>query len=185
LAGLALAPRRPARVRAALSGALLVALAFVGHAAGGPGGPSGLARIGVMALHLLSAGVWLGGLLPLALALPRAGADTVPLLREFGRVSLAAVTVLATSGMIVAMVIFTLARGVAGATYLTTFGVKLALVAGLLALASLNRWWLTPLAERDPVGARRAFAWTVAVEQVLALAVIATVTLLGQIDPSA
>jgi putative copper export protein len=183
-AGLALAPRRPARVRAALAGALLVSLAFVGHVAGGPGGPSALARIGVMALHLLAAGVWLGGLLPLALALPGAGPDTVPLLREFGRVALAAVAVLATSGMIVAMVVFTLARGAAGGTYLSTFGVKLGLVVGMLALASLNRWRLTPLAERDPAAGRRAFAWSVAAEQALALAILATVTLLGQTDPA-
>ncbi len=184
LTGLALAPRRPARLRAALSGGLLVSLAFVGHAAGGPGGVSGLARIGVMALHLLGAGVWLGGLLPLALALPRAGADTVPLLRQFSRVAMAAVALLVTSGMIVAAVVLTLARGAAGATYLATFGAKLTLVAGMLALASLNRWRLTPLAERDPAAARRALAWTVAGEQVLALGVIAAVTLLGQIDPS-
>ena len=69
-------------------------------------------------------------------------------------------------------------------TYVKTLLVKLGLVAAMLAIASLNRWRLTPLAERDPAAARRAFAWTVAAEQVLALAVIAAVTLLGQLSPS-
>jgi putative copper export protein len=185
LAGLALSPRRPPRLTAGLlSGGLLTCLAFVGHAAGGPGGLPGVARAGVMAAHLLSAGVWLGGLMPLARTLPRAGPDTVPLLREFGRVALAAVALLVTSGMITAVAVVTLAGGALGRTYLEAFGVKLALVAAMLALASLNRWRLTPLAERDPVAARRAFVWTVAGEQVLALAIIAAVTLLGQTDPS-
>jgi putative copper resistance protein D len=137
-----------------------------------------------MAAHLLAAGVWLGGLLPLALALPRAGSDAVPLLRAFGRNAMAAVALLVTSGMITAFAVVALARGAPGKTYLETFGVKLALVAGMLTLASLNRWRLTPLAERNPIAARRAFAWTVAGEQVLALAIIAAVTLLGQTAPS-
>ncbi|HKR90008.1 MAG TPA: CopD family protein [Phenylobacterium sp.] len=184
LTGLALSPRRPARVRAALSAGLLASLAFVGHAAGGPGGFPAVARIGVMAIHLLAAGVWLGGFLPLILTLPQAGSDTLPLLRGFGRVSLAAVALLVTSGMITAFAVMALAGGAPGVSYLATFGLKLALVAALLALASLNRWRLTPLAARDPVAARRAFAWTVAGEQVLALGLIAVVTLLGQIDPS-
>jgi len=184
LAGLALSPRRPARFRAWLSGGLLVSLACVGHAAGGPGGLPGVARVGVMATHLLGAGVWLGGLLPLALALPRAGPDTVPLLRAFGRIAIWAVALLVTSGMIVAVTVVILAGGSLGRRYLETFGVKLTLVAAMLALASLNRWRLTPLAEHDLAAARGAFAWTVVVEQLLALTLIATVTLLGQLDPS-
>jgi putative copper resistance protein D len=183
LAGLALAPRRPTRLRAALAGGLLASLAFVGHAAA-VGGTPGAMRIAVMAAHLLGAGVWLGGLLPLAIALPRAGADTLPLLREFSRVALATVALLAVTGMATAVAVLTLAGAAPGMTYVKTLGVKLALVAGMLGLASLNRWGLTPLAGRDPAAARRALAWTVAGEQTLALAVIAAVTLLGQLDPS-
>jgi copper transport protein len=183
LAGLALAPRRPAQLRAALAGGLLASLAFVGHAAA-VSGPPGVMRIAVMAAHLLGAGVWLGGLLPLAIALPRAGADTLPLLREFSRIALATVALLAVTGMATAVAVLTLAGGTPGMTYVKTLGVKLALVAGMLGLASLNRWRLTPLAERDPAAARRALAWTIAGEQILALAVIAAVTLLGQLDPS-
>jgi putative copper resistance protein D len=183
LAGVSLASRRPARLRAALAAGLLVSLAFVGHAAA-VGGVPGAMRIAVMAAHLLGAGVWLGGLPPLAVALPRAGADTVALLREFGRVALAAVALLVVTGMVVAVAVLALAGGAPGMAYVETLGAKLALVAAMLGLASLNRWRLTPLAERDPAAARRAFAWTVAGEQVLALGVIAAATLLGQLDPS-
>jgi len=182
-AALALSPRRPAKPRAWLAGGFLVSLAFVGHAAMGAGGP-GMVRIAVMAAHLLGAGVWLGGILPLLLALPRAGDDLVPLLREFGRYALAAVALLVTSGMVVAVAVISLAQGPPGMTYVKALGAKLALVAIMLAIASLNRWRLAPLAARDPRAARRAFAWTVAAEQALALAVIAAATLLGQISPS-
>jgi putative copper resistance protein D len=184
LAVLGLAPRRPPRLAALLSGGLLASLAFVGHPAAGAVGAPGAVRIAVFAAHLLGAGVWLGGLLPLALALPRAGEDTGPLLREFGRIAVAAVALQVTTGMVVAVVVFTLAHGPPGMTYVKTLLTKLGLVAAMLAVASVNRWRLTPLAERAPAAARRAFAWTIAAEQVLALGVIAAVTLLGQTDPS-
>jgi putative copper resistance protein D len=183
-AGLALAPQRPQRLKAVLAGGVLVSLAFIGHPAAGTGGAPGAVRIAVFAAHLLGAGVWLGGLLPLALALPRAGDDTAPLLREFGRIALATVALLVTTGMIIAAAVLALAAGPPSMTYVKTLLTKLALVAAMLGVASVNRWRLTPLATRDPAAARRALTWTVAAEQVLALAVIAAVTLLGQISPS-
>jgi putative copper export protein len=184
LAGLALPANRRARVRAALAGGLLVTLACVSHAGGRPGGFSAVARIAVMAAHLLAVGVWLGGLLPLARALPKAGGETARLLREFGRIALAAVALAVTTGMITAAAVLTLAGGAPGRTYLKIFGLKLALVAAMLALASFNRWRLTPLAERDPGGAVRAFTWTLVGEQVFAFAVIGAASLLGQSNPS-
>jgi putative copper resistance protein D len=182
LVGLALFPPLPAKLRAYLTGALLLSLAFVGHASA-VGGIAGGVRVAVMALHLLFAGAWLGGLLPLVIALRAPGAETERTLRAFGKMAIGAVAALATTGLIIAAAVVSLAGGPPGKTYLVTFGVKLALVLGLGAVASLNRWGLTPLAARNPVTARRALWWTLALEQILALALLLTVAQLGLIDP--
>jgi putative copper resistance protein D len=182
LVAMAFAPPRAARVRAYVSGALLVSLAFVGHAAT-IGGVAGAVRIAVMALHLLFAAAWLGGLLPLAIALRRPGAETERLLQAFGKMAIGAVAALATTGLVIAAVVVSLAGGPPGPTYLTTFAVKLALVLALGVVAGVNRWGLTPLAARNPAKASRAIYWTLAVEQVLALALLVSVAQLGLLDP--
>jgi putative copper resistance protein D len=183
LAVFALSPRRPPmRAVAYASGGLLTSLAFVGHAAG-VGGVAGALRIGVMAAHLLLAGVWLGGLLPLALALRKTGAETERLLRQFGNVALTAVAGLVTSGMIAAAVILGMAARPPGPVYLTAFGIKLGLAAALLGAAAVNRWAITPLAARSPAAALRGLRWSLGAEQLLALALLAAVARLAQLDP--
>lgn len=182
LVGMAFAPPVAAKVRVYVTGALLVSLAFVGHAAA-VGGVAGGVRVAIMALHLLFAGAWLGGLLPLIIALRAPGAETERTLRAFGKMAIGAVAALATTGLIIAAAVVSLAGGPPGKTYLATFAVKLALVLGLGAVASVNRWGLTPLAARNPATARRALWWTLALEQTLALALLITVAQLGLIDP--
>jgi len=84
-----------------LSVALLVSLAWISHAAATP--PQSL---GVLsdALHLCAAGVWIGGLAPLAIFLARARASftlrdcAVPVLKRFSTLSTGCVSVLAVSG---------------------------------------------------------------------------------------
>jgi putative copper resistance protein D len=182
LVALPFIPRQPPQAATILAGGLLASLAFVGHAAGARGAP-GAVRIADMALHLMFAGIWLGGILPLAIALPAAGDEAWPLLKAFGKVALGSVAVLATTGMIAAGTILALADRPPGRLYITTFGIKLALVLALLGVASINRWALTPLAARSPKRAVRLFAWTIATEQVLALALLAVVARLAQTDP--
>lgn len=182
LVGMAFVQPRSPKVRAYVAGALLVSLACVGHASA-VGGTAGAVRIAVMAIHLLFAGAWLGGLLPLVLALRTPGAETERTLRAFGQMAIGAVAALATTGLIIAAAVVSLAGGPPGKTYLVTFGVKLALVLGLGVVASINRWGLTPLAARDPVKARRMLWWTLGVEQSLALALLAAVAQLGLLDP--
>lgn len=181
LTALAFAPQPPAKVRALITGALLVSLAFVGHASA-VGGIAGATRVAVMALHLLFAGVWLGGLFPLIAAL-RTGAEPERTLRAFGRMALASVGVLATTGLVIAAAVVSLAGGPPGKTYLTVFGVKLGLVLALGLVASLNRWGLTPLVQRSS-GAKKALWWSLASEQLLAFALLAVVAQLGLIDPA-
>lgn len=182
LAGLAFAPQPPAKVRAVITGALLVSLAMVGHAST-VGGVAGATRVAVMALHLLFAGVWLGGLFPLIAAL-RTGAEPERTLRAFGRMAMTSVAALATTGLVIAAVVVSLAGGPPGPAYLTAFGIKLALVLALGVVASINRWGLTPLAARNPAGAKAALWWTLTIEQLLAFALLAAVAQLGLMDPA-
>jgi putative copper resistance protein D len=173
-----------ARARAVLSGALLVSLAFVGHAAAGSG-PAGQARLGAMAVHLLAAGLWLGALPALARALrARPGAALERLLRRFGAVGLVSVCAILASGLGSGLFVLAMTGGRVGPGYGTTFAVKLALVAALLALAAVNRFRLTPLFARDGDGAVSALRRTVLLEQLLGLGVVVAVALLGQLDPS-
>ncbi|CAN7420777.1 CopD family protein [Phenylobacterium sp. LjRoot225] len=184
LVGMAFAPPRSPRVRAYVTGALLASLALVGHAAT-IGGVAGAVRVAVMALHLLFAGAWLGGLLPLIIALRTPGAETERLLRAFGKMAIGAVAALATTGLVIAAVVVSLAGGPPGPTYLMTFGVKLALVLCLGVVAGVNRWAVTPLSARNPAAASRALWWTLGLEQLLALALLITVAQLGLLDPAA
>lgn len=184
LVAMAFAPPRSPRVQAYVTGALLVSLAFVGHAAT-IGGFAGAVRVAVMALHLLFAGAWLGGLPPLIIALRAPGAEPERLLRAFGRIAIGCVAALATTGLVIAAVVVSLAGGPPGPTYLATFGVKLVLVLCLGVVAGVNRWALTPLSARNPTAASRALWWTLGVEQLLALALLVTVAQLGLLDPAA
>jgi len=161
-----------------LSALLLIVLSFVGHAAGGA------ARLGVRATHLLAAGAWLGGLPPLALALRRESPSTANLLRRFGFLGGVAVALILVTGLLTVWFVVGIAGGRLGILYTRVLIVKLALVLGLLAVAAINRFRLTPMVARRPREALAALRGTVLLEQVLGLSVLASVATLGQLDPT-
>jgi copper resistance protein D len=85
-----------------LSIVLLVSLAWISHAAAAGAHPFGL--LGDV-LHLCAAGVWIGGLAPLALFMARIrasfslGETVAPVLQRFSMLSLCCVSVLVVSGI--------------------------------------------------------------------------------------
>jgi copper resistance protein D len=164
------------------SAALLIVLSFVGHAAGV--GLAGGARIGVQAMHLLAAGAWLGGLPPLALALRRASPSTTILLRRFGVLGGTAIALVLATGLVSIAFVVEIAGGRLGPLYTRVLIAKLALVSGLLAVAAVNRFRLTPMMVGHPREALAVLRRTVLVEQVLGLAIVASVATLGQLDPA-
>jgi putative copper resistance protein D len=171
------------RARVLLSALILVSLAFVGHAAAGQGAAGGI-RKAVMALHLLAAGAWLGGLPSLALALRARRSPPAELLDAFGRRALLAVVVALGSGLVSILYVVITSGGGLGSAYLRVLSFKLGLVGGLLLIAATNRYGLTPLARRN---ARHAAVLTQAsllLEQAVALGLVAVVALLGQLDPT-
>jgi putative copper export protein len=171
-------------LRIALSAALLFCLARVGHAAAAPG-LSGEITKSVMAVHLLAAGLWLGGLPPLARALRRQSPAMAGLLRRFGSIGLISVCAIVGTGLGAGLFIYHLAGGRLGPAYLTAILFKLGLVAALLLLAAVNRFRLTPLMAQDCDRAVVALRRTVLLEQAFGLGIIAAVALLGQMDPAA
>ena len=126
-----------------LSVILLVSLAWISHAAATRAHPFGL--LGDV-LHLCAAGMWIGGLAPLALFLARIrasfslGETVVPVLRRFSTFSLCGVSVLVVSGISNSWLLV----GSIHALFTTPYGrlllFKLTLFAMLVAFGARNRF---------------------------------------------
>lgn len=132
-----------------------------------------------LVLHLLAAGVWLGGLLPLRLALQ--GADPVRIARRFSAVGLACVAVIGATAIVQAAVLAGGLPGLAGTDYGHVLLIKLAVFGMLLALAARHRFALSPRLATSP----RALNRSLGLEIVLAAALLAAASLLASLPPGA
>jgi putative copper resistance protein D len=129
--------------------------------------------------HLLGTGLWLGGLLPLALLLwsasRDAGADARPYAvlaaRRFSRVALIAMLVLVASGVLNALAQVESVGALMGTTHGRLLLAKLVVLVPILALAVVNRTRILP-AVGAPSMMRRLAAF-VALEAALALVLLA------------
>jgi copper resistance protein D len=186
LACLDLQRRRP--VVLILSLGLLASLAWVGHAAM----DEGAARIAHelnQTGHLLAAGLWLGGLAPLAWVLrqarrlPREISQACVALRNFSHMGYAAVALIAMTGAINTLLLVGSLGAMFGTPYGRLLAFKILLFLAILVVASINRFRLAPRISRDP-GALRTLRRTVALEQSLGLAVLGVVSVLGTWPPA-
>ncbi len=148
-----------------------------GHAA--TAGPRWL-TVPALGLHVLCAAFWVGALWPLRLAL--GGAAAKAQLQAFSARALAAVACLILAGSVLAV----LQLGSFSALITYDYGrrllAKLALVAGLLGLAALNRLVLTPALGRSG----RATRWlrlTIGTELALMAGVVVLTASLGAVPP--
>jgi putative copper resistance protein D len=185
-------PSAPSLWRAGAVGLAIVVLigpAWTGHAGATPGG-AGEIPLAADALHLLAAGAWLGGLPPLAMLLaaaskqkePRRAAATASALQRFSILGMICVGVLLASGIANSWY----EVGTLDNLFTTTYGqlvlVKIALFAAMVALASINRFYLTPrLATSGTVHRLRQ---TSLAETALGFAAIAVVGFLGAMAPA-
>jgi len=163
---------------AGLLAAIALALpAVTSHAAASS--PAGFAAIGMGldAVHLLTAGFWIGGLAVLATLFARREPKIVPALSLFSDWALVAVLLLAMTGLVNAASIL-LGGGSDAAPYLTVLGIKLALVLVMLGLAAVNRFKLMPRAQ-DAAIARNA-----RLELGLGVMVVLLAGTLGQLPPT-
>lgn len=155
-----------------LVAALLIAASFAltGHAAAAQ--PRWLAG-STLAVHVLAAAFWLGAFLPLAWCLVLDGPAAAAVLRRFSRQAWAMLACLILAGATLAWLQL---AGTPSALWQDAYGqrllVKLSLVAGLLAMAALNRLWLTPALAARRAGAAPALRLTLGLDLALALAVL-------------
>ncbi len=172
---------------ACICAAVLVAVALalqadVGHA-GAAVGPEGVALLSSEALHLIAAGAWLGGLLPLLimiLVLPQPQAATVA--RRFTAVGLPSVLVLVATALVQAQALVGGLPGLFGTDYGRVVLVKLALFAVLLALAMINRFVLTTRFEQSQAS-RTALVVAIAIETLAGTAVVMAAAVLASQEP--
>jgi putative copper export protein len=159
----------------------LVTQSWMGHPAAS-GDPSLLAA---SALHILAAGAWLGGLVPLwllvgALPGPRAARASA----RFFWIGLLSVLVLAATAFWQGARLIGSAAGLIGTDYGHLAVVKLALFMVLLLLAANNRVRLTPaLAGADGAEVKRRLRRSIAAATLIGLGVVLTASVLASEPP--
>jgi putative copper resistance protein D len=147
-------------------------------------------------VHLLGTGVWVGGLIPLALLLRLAsrddGADARPYAvltaRRFSHLALATMILLMATGVVNALVQVESMAALAGTTHGRLLLAKLAVLAPILALAAVNRRRLLPALSGSDVTvgrpAMRRLAAFVQLEVILALLLLALVAAMTLVVPA-
>lgn len=181
---LCLAGGPPARTLVA--GAALGLLSFVSHAAAAGEPFYYFARAAIDALHLLSAGFWVGGLLVLAsevLTRPRDNIRLIALLRQFSRYGAVAVAVLVAAGTLNGVAVLDVPGMRWSDTYLTWLAVKLVLAGVMVALALTNRFGVLPGLERGEKEAAETIPLTVIAELACAALILFAVGFLGLTAP--
>jgi copper resistance protein D len=134
-----------------LSVTLLTMMAAAGHASAAEG-VTLFIQLTTDGLHLLAAGVWLGGLIPLALFFSWAKAAREPSIfgiaqkatARFSRLGFASVVLLLVTGLVNAWYLVGGIPPLLGTTYGYLLLAKLGILIPLMGLASRNRWHLKP-----------------------------------------
>jgi putative copper resistance protein D len=169
---------------AILSGTALALISVTSHAAAAS--PANFAAIGITSdgLHLLTGGVWIGGLALLAALFVRktekallAGATAV--FAEWGMI---AVAILVMTGMLNAATILLGGEGHDMMGYVAVLGAKLVLVAAMVALALVNHFRLLP--QLTAGGSADGLLRNIRRELGLGLVVVALAALLGLLAPT-
>jgi len=167
----------------------LASLGWVGHAAGGSGW-AGLGRELNQSVHLLAAGLWLGGLLPLGWLLGRARVGEARFdalarqaLPAFSHMGYATVAVIAITGTVNTVILAGSLDALFGTDYGRLLSLKILLYLAMATIALRNRFRLMPRLSNACPGAARALHRSVLVEQAIGLAVLTAVSLLGTWPP--
>jgi copper resistance protein D len=179
---------------------LLASLAGTGHAQIEDGW-RGVVHVTSDAAHLVAAGAWLGGLVPLAFILAHHTAanedarriDVIPVLNAFSGMGYFAVATLIGSGAINSLFLVGSLSSLVRTPYGWMLLVKLVLFAGMLALAIANRFWLVPSMQAGvetgqsnaAISSFRSLRNHVVGEQLLGALVLLIVSILGTMQPAA
>ena len=177
-----------------LAAAFAGALAWSGHAAGGLGGEA-IIHPAADVLHLVAAAAWVGALLPLIVLFAAAGADDASLTMartattRFSILGIVSVGTLLATGIVNT---YYLAGSVAALLH-TDYGrlllIKIALFLAMVAIATVNRFRLTPqLLQQASIAASRnalrKLRRNAAIETSAGAIVIVIVAALGTMPPA-
>jgi putative copper resistance protein D len=174
----------------------IAAIAWTGHA-GSTLGEIGNLHLAADALHLIAAGSWIGGLVPLALLLATArrhqasawGSLARDAAQRFSTWGIVSVGTLLLTGIINVWILV----GSIHALIVTGYGrllmLKLVVFAIMLVLAAVNRFWLTPQlaiwSENGPqLEALRQLTRNSVIEIALGVTIFAIVGVLGTLHPA-
>ena len=137
-------------------------------------------------VHLLAAGAWLGGLLPLGRLVVNGDLPAViTAVRRYSVLGIVCVLLLLVTAAIQASVLVGGLAGWLGTRYGAVALVKALLFTALVALAVANRQVFGPaLAGAQPGRARRRLATSIAAEIVTGLAVVMAAAVLSSIEPA-
>jgi len=184
-------------ITACVAAVMLASLAGTGHAQIEEGW-IGLVHVGADAAHLLAAGAWLGGLVPLGFILLnysiRGGepiVDVDRILLRFSSMGYVAVATLVASGLINSWFLVGSVSSLLTTPYGQILLAKVAFFAAMLALAGANRFWLVPRMIETRAGrSGEPGVWLgrlryhVLSEQFLGLMVLLAVSVLGTMRPA-
>jgi putative copper export protein/mono/diheme cytochrome c family protein len=168
-----------------LSALALVLQSEIGHA-GAASGWIGVSLLGSETFHLLAAAAWLGALLPLMRTLsilPPSNAAAI--VRRFSPLGMAAVMLLAGSGLFQGLTLIGTFPGLVGTPYGQAATTKIALFGLMLVLAIYNRLTLTDrLAGTDWAAARRALRRSIGAEIVMGGLLISAAATMASLTPA-
>jgi copper resistance protein D len=167
---------------------LLGSLAGVGHGAMGLGF-SVWVHLGNQAMHFLAAAVWVGGLFPLYRTMAQRKYDFAfkcLALRRFSTVGLWAVLLILASGLVNSWFLVGSVHALIFSTYGQLLMLKVSLFLCMVALALFNRLILMPKLNGGAENKQslHLLLRTVAAEQILAILVVAAVSVLGNLPPA-
>lgn len=181
---------QPARwLRLAVAGALAGSIALTGHAGATPGAAGNL-HLASDIVHLLAATAWLGALPGLAMLLAWACAIPTPVkvglavaaTGRFSRLGVVCVAALTVSGLINGWALLGGPSNLLNSAYGRLLALKIILFAVMVAIAAVNRHYLTV---RLPApAAMRAIARNALAEIALGLAIVSVAGVLGTLPPS-
>ena len=135
------------------------------------------------AAHMLAAGAWVGGLLPLVTALDVAAIRAA---RRFSLLGVLAVSVIVVTALVQAAALVGGLPGLLGTAYGQVVLLKALLFGVLLCFAGYNRLVLTPaLVGGDPAGAARRMRRSVAMEAAVGLVTVLVAAWLSALAPGA
>jgi copper transport protein len=186
-------PERPWWLALSLAGAVLLTFSLNSHTVAAHQGAVGHAAHTAILLawaHLAAMVIWLGGLLPLAIAIrmvrraPDRALPLAMLIPHFSRVAIGSVIALTVSGIYSAFQQIGGLNQLAATTYGRALLIKIGLFVGLLLLGGLNRFVLAPRLPAFGNQLARMFGRSVRTELLLGALLLIAVGAMTSVAPS-